>query len=374
MATKIIHKKSSVAAKIPLATDLEVGEIAINLSDQKIFTKNTTGEVIELAPSAETSLLNLDYIDFDLTSTYEVSEGQLNWNLEDGTFNLGLLNGVTLQAGQEQVIYAKADTTIGNGSAVYASGAVGASGKITVNKFIANNTIDEIYFMGIATQDIATGNFGYITTFGAVRNLVTDGSLAGETWVDGTILYASPTTPGGLTSVKPEAPNLSIVTAIVVVAHATVGTIFVRPSTGYHLGELHDVHTVSPENNQFLKWSSAAGRWENKDFLDHAEVISTTGITSSVTETTIWSVPSSSLSGCKLIVTSTDNVTGHRTTSELLITHNDTIAVATEYGIVSTNSIIATYDVDISGNALRLLATASSTNETTYKVVILTTL
>jgi len=331
---------------------------------------------IDFNEDMEVDSLSTGYASFNLAAAHVAAPGELAWNSEEGTLDLGLDGEVTLQVGQEQLAFVKnlSGTTIGNGAAVYASGAVGASGKITVNKFIANNTIDEIYFMGIATQDIANGNFGYITTFGAVRHLVTDGSLAGETWVDGTILYASPTTPGGLTSVKPEAPNLSIVTAIVVVAHANVGTIFVRPSAGYHLGELHDVHTVSPENNQFLKWSSAAGRWENKDFLDHAEVISTTGITNSVTETTIWSVPSSSLSGCKLIVTATDNATGHRTTSELLITHNDTIAVATEYSIVSTNSIIATYDVDISGNALRLLATASSTNETTYKVVILTTL
>ena len=48
MATKIIHKKSSVAAKVPLSTDLEVGEIALNLADQKIFSKQTDGTIVEL--------------------------------------------------------------------------------------------------------------------------------------------------------------------------------------------------------------------------------------------------------------------------------------------------------------------------------------
>lgn len=48
MATKIIHKKSSVAAKVPLASDLEVGEIALNLADLKIFSKQTDGTVVEL--------------------------------------------------------------------------------------------------------------------------------------------------------------------------------------------------------------------------------------------------------------------------------------------------------------------------------------
>jgi hypothetical protein len=49
MATKIIHKKSSVASSIPAAGDLEPGEIAVNLADQKLYSKTTGGTVIELA-------------------------------------------------------------------------------------------------------------------------------------------------------------------------------------------------------------------------------------------------------------------------------------------------------------------------------------
>ena len=51
MATKIIHKKSSVANRIPVATDLEVGEIALNLADKKIYSKQTDGTVVEMSPN-----------------------------------------------------------------------------------------------------------------------------------------------------------------------------------------------------------------------------------------------------------------------------------------------------------------------------------
>jgi hypothetical protein len=51
MATKIIHKKSSVASSIPSAGDLEPGEIAVNLADKKLYSKTTGGTVIELAPN-----------------------------------------------------------------------------------------------------------------------------------------------------------------------------------------------------------------------------------------------------------------------------------------------------------------------------------
>ncbi|QTI81487.1 tail fiber protein (plasmid) [Roseomonas marmotae] len=41
-------KRSSVAGKVPLAADLEVGEIAVNLADGKIFTKDGSGNILEL--------------------------------------------------------------------------------------------------------------------------------------------------------------------------------------------------------------------------------------------------------------------------------------------------------------------------------------
>lgn len=52
MANKIILKKSSVAAKTPLATDLEVGELAVNLADQKLYTKDAGGNVILVGSGA----------------------------------------------------------------------------------------------------------------------------------------------------------------------------------------------------------------------------------------------------------------------------------------------------------------------------------
>ena len=48
MAT-LLPKKSSVASKVPLTGDLEIGEIAINLEDKKIYSKQTNGTVVEMA-------------------------------------------------------------------------------------------------------------------------------------------------------------------------------------------------------------------------------------------------------------------------------------------------------------------------------------
>jgi hypothetical protein len=51
MANNIILKKSSVAAKVPLTTDLQYGETAINYADGKLYYKTSTN-TIDLFPSA----------------------------------------------------------------------------------------------------------------------------------------------------------------------------------------------------------------------------------------------------------------------------------------------------------------------------------
>lgn len=214
MATKIIPKKSSVVDKVPLTTDLDVGEIAINLADKKLYTKNSTNEVITIGNT------------------------------------------------EELKIHIRADEAISKGDVLYATGALGASGKITASKFIANNTIDELYLVGLADRDLAIGEHGYAISLGEIFNLNTTGSTVSETWSEGTILYASPTTAGKFTSTQPEAPNQDITVAMVLSVNANSGSIFVRPTPGFHLNELHDVYAPSPTNGQVLAWNSTNSRWE----------------------------------------------------------------------------------------------------------------
>ena len=46
MANKLILKRSSVAAKVPLAGDLEPGDLAVTLTDHMMYSKKTDGTVI----------------------------------------------------------------------------------------------------------------------------------------------------------------------------------------------------------------------------------------------------------------------------------------------------------------------------------------
>jgi len=45
MANKILVKKSSVAAKIPLTSDLDYGELALNYTDGKLYYKTASNTI-----------------------------------------------------------------------------------------------------------------------------------------------------------------------------------------------------------------------------------------------------------------------------------------------------------------------------------------
>ena len=191
-----------------------------------------------------------------------LTEGQMSWNPDEGTVEIGLNGGdVVLQIGQEQVYYVKNQTgeTILNGTVVMAAGTLGNSGRILITKAIADGTFASKYIMGIVTEDILDGEDGYVTSFGKVRGIDTSAFL------DGDILYADPAVPGGLTKVHPVAPNLKVSVAIVIKADPTNGTLFVRPTFAGNLNELTDVEIIGVTDRDVLRYNATNSRFERHD-------------------------------------------------------------------------------------------------------------
>jgi len=93
-----------------------------------------------------------------------------------------------------------------------------------------------------------------------------------------------------------------------------------------------------------------------------------TATTTSVTETAIATYVLADALGLEATIVTTDTVATERTITKLLVTHDGVTAVATQYGEVNTATAVATFDVDISGGNVRILATAASTNSTNYTV------
>ena len=168
----------------------------------------------------------VDYIDFDTTGTVAPHQtGRLDWDSDDATLELDMEYGVVQQIGQET--YARVQnntgTTIPNGTVVGFAGA--ADNALKVVPFLADGSQSSLYILGVMTHDLPdTGERGYCTVWGFVRDVNTSAFTQGD------ILYASTTVAGGLTNIKPTAPNNVVVIAAVVKVGTTDGIIFVRPT------------------------------------------------------------------------------------------------------------------------------------------------
>ena len=213
--------------------------------------------------------LKAGQVEFDQTPTGTAGVAVMRWNDTDGTVDVGLKGGnVTLQVGQESVLRVvnKTATNVNlleaNYQAVRVTGAQGQ--RLKVDLALATTDPLSAETIGLVTETINNNQEGFITTSGLVRGINTTGSLQGETWADGDILYLSPTTAGNATKVKPVAPNHLIVLGYVIHAHINQGSIFVKVDNGYELDELHNVKITTPANNNVLAYTSATDIWENK--------------------------------------------------------------------------------------------------------------
>ena len=215
--------------------------------------------------------LKAGQVEFDQTPTGTAGVAVMRWNDTDGTLDLGLKGGnVTLQLGQEQVVRVvnKTATNVNlleaNYQAVRVTGAQGQ--RLKVDLALATNDALSAETIGLVTETINNNQEGFITTSGLVRGINTTGSLQGETWADGDIVYLSPTTAGRITNIKPTAPNHIVIIGYVIHSHITQGSIFVKVDNGYELEELHNVtstnYTTPIDTDSVLTYDVTNSIWK----------------------------------------------------------------------------------------------------------------
>lgn len=230
---------------------------------------SATGEDVFGDNSSITSLNGISgaiqtptYIKFDPNANHTANQGELTWNTAEGTLDLGLNHGgVILQIGQElhYRVTNLSGGNIPNGTLVAFVGTTGNSGKLLIDVYDGTQASKAI--LGVTTEPIINGTNGYVTSFGKVRGIQTNGANYGETWVDGDILYPSPT---GLTKVLPQAPAAKQPIAVVVNAHNSNGELFVRVQSGTTLGEDELVQLASLTDGDVLQYDGAQARFENR--------------------------------------------------------------------------------------------------------------
>jgi hypothetical protein len=240
----------------------------------------------------------------DVSPTGTAAVGTTRWNNTIGSSettlkggSVILKNGVDLVARVVNKVTPNTTLTKATYPAVRVSGAAGQ--RLAVAYAQANNDNNSADTIGLVTETIATNQEGFIMTVGQLLDINTTGSLQGETWADGDVLYLSPTTPGALTNVKPTgATGHIVVMGYVEYAHANHGSIYVKIMNGWELDELHNVYISSPVNNQGLFYESATSLWKNKSIAtvlgytpaNAATTLTINGTTYDISANRTWNV------------------------------------------------------------------------------------
>ena len=201
--------------------------------------------------------ITLDTAIFDTTysETGSETQGTLYWNQDEETLSL-VTNGETIELGQKVEVHVKNQTgaQINKGEVVYASGTVGASGRILVTKMIADGTIAAKRILGVAAENIANGADGKVVKFGKIRQIDT------TAFDEGDILWVSTTVAGAFQNTEPSqsAGDIALPIAFVVTDSVNVGEIFIRVTPideneyqDYDAG-LADIAGLTPTDSNFI--------------------------------------------------------------------------------------------------------------------------
>ena len=131
------------------------------------------------------------------------------------------------------------------------------------------------------------------------------------------------------------------------------------------LNDIGNVTITSASTGEFLQWNGSA--WVNAV----VEAFDTqTHTTTATTQVSIAEYAHATYDGVKAVITADDGT--NRSIAEILITHNGTTAIATEYAQLNTATALATFDVDISGSDIRILATPAAATSTGFTVKAIT--
>ena len=202
---------------------------------------------------------------------HTVGEGEISWNNTDGTLDLGKKGGdVTLQIGQENHVYVfnVSNTTIENGQTVYFE--TTRNSRLGVDKFVANNSITRSRYIGMATENISANSQGYITTFGYIRDVDARGDVANtiavgdETWSNGDVLYAHPTSPGRMTNVLNANSESQILQTAIIIDNSENGSIFSDYRILNVMNDLQDFqYSPNPGGESIVRYNTSLNLFEN---------------------------------------------------------------------------------------------------------------
>lgn len=191
------------------------GAVALTNSDVTIAVGKNISDAIKYS-EADKVLTDVNKVNLSTDTNLVASVGQITWNPNERTADIGLDNNVVLQVGQEMLALVRNGTasSIPDGTVVMLTGSIGNSGRLVVAPY--DGVADASLILGVTTETIAAGADGFVTSHGKIRGIDT------SMWSDGDVLY---TNGSGLATTPPAGLNMKI--AAVVHSH-TNGTLMVR--------------------------------------------------------------------------------------------------------------------------------------------------
>lgn len=258
----------------------------------------------------------------------------------------------------------------------------GAAGEITIDS--TKNTV--VVHDGSTQGGIPLAKeSALVSTVGALTDVTITSVGAGEVlkysgseWVNNTLAEAGIVATGDIGStVQAYDANLtSFVTALTLpTSDGTTGQFLKTDGAGNvtfatiptinTLNDIGNVTITGAASGEFLQWNGSA--WVNAVVEAFDTQTHTTTATSQVS---IAEYAHATYDGVKAVITADDGT--NRSIAEILITHNGTTAIATEYAQLNTSTALATFDVDISGSDIRILATPAAATSTAFTVKAIT--
>ena len=226
MILPIKHKRGTT---VPLASDLVVGEIAINTATGLCYTKTGAGNVVAIGLDVAANWGNIAGTLSSQTDLQSALDGKLDTSVAASTYfpiptgdttqyiagDGSLITFPTLATANKltAIVYNQSGATITKGSVVYIDGVHGNLPTIALSLADAESTSAGTY--GFVAANISNNSSGTVVIAGIAENLDT------QAFADGDKLYLSPTVAGGWTTTKPSAPDHMVFLGIITRAHPT---------------------------------------------------------------------------------------------------------------------------------------------------------
>ncbi len=185
MTTTIITKNSSTASAVPTSSDLVQGELAVNVTDKRLFTENASGAIVELGTNPSSlntgNITASGAVSSNTSTATTITTG--NAVLTGGTANGVVIGGLTPNAITGTLITANTNfsgalngnvtgnltgNVTGNVTGNLTGNVTASSGTTTLNNLVLNGTVDfnaaELTDLATPTAASSAATKGYVDT------------------------------------------------------------------------------------------------------------------------------------------------------------------------------------------------------------------